>query len=339
MRKFLNLILLLFLAFPAAPVQASRPLDAPSPYDLIAEVNALRAAYGLGPLEVNSQLMSSSQIYADYLISSGSSGHYASGTPDTRAAAAGYPVKPGLDIQECWAAQYGSSASASKAVYEQWSDAEHMAVMLHPYAVHVGAGVSKGSDGRVVFILDVAVDFNGDLRKGTPLPTRDPNATVDPNSPPQATRVYINPVVTVTPQADGQVIHEVKAGEAVWSIATAYGVKVEDLIRLNNLSATPVVYPGQKLVVRVGATALPSASPTPTGPTPTLTPDPTATRRPQVTRTPQSSPTPTPAPNAGITRRTIGLGLIVLCTAGLAAVLASGFFSQKKRVEGTKPPD
>jgi len=339
MRKLILVILLGCLLIPAAPVSAAPQADMPSPYDLIAEVNALRAAYGLGPLEVNSQLMSSSQIYADYLISSGQNGHYANGTPDTRAATSGYPVKPGLDIQECWAAQYGSGASASEAVYNQWNDAEHMAVMLHPYAVHVGAGISQGSDGKVIFILDVSVDFKGDLRKGTPLPTRDTNATIDPNIRPQATRVYINPVVTATPQADGRVIHEVKAGEAVWSIATAYGVKVDDLIRLNALASTPVVYPGQKLVVKVGATAAPTASPTPTGPTASPTVQRTATRPPAATATPRPSPTPTPAPSGGINRRTIGMSLIILCTAGLAAVLAGGFFSQKKRVEETEKPE
>ncbi|NTV36113.1 MAG: LysM peptidoglycan-binding domain-containing protein [Anaerolineaceae bacterium] len=340
MRRILYVFLVLSLCLPAAaahtlPVQAAPHAEAPSPYDLIADVNSLRAVYGLPALEVNGYLMSSSQSYASYLISSGQTGHYADGTPDSRAANAGYPLKAGVDIQECWAAQY-SNPNSSTAVYEQWNDDEHMAVMLHPNATSMGAGTAQGSDGRTIFILDVAVDFNSPPAKGTPLPTRNPNDTPIPGIATKSTRQYINPVITSTPNPDGRVVHVVNPGEAVWSIASAYNIEIQDLIRMNNLAATPVIFPGQKLVINPGPTITPTASATPTAGPPTATLRPTSTRLPpRPTRTLSVTHTPTPAPELeiGMNRRTIGLGLIVVCSIGLVIVFLSGLLGRKKKQE------
>jgi lipoprotein NlpD len=45
------------------------------------------------------------------------------------------------------------------------------------------------------------------------------------------------------------VYHEVKQGQTLWSIARAYGVDVQTLARVNQMSATAVLYAGQKLYV------------------------------------------------------------------------------------------
>jgi hypothetical protein len=42
---------------------------------------------------------------------------------------------------------------------------------------------------------------------------------------------------------------EVQPGDTLWNIARAYGMSVDALIRLNNLSPTEPIYPGQKLSV------------------------------------------------------------------------------------------
>lgn len=338
MRRILYVFLLISLCLPAAmaqstPVQAAPRADVPSPYDLIADVNALRATYGLAPLETNGYLMTSAQGYAEYLISTGESGHYANGTPDSRAANAGYSLAAGVDIQECWAAQY-SNPQSSTAVYEQWNDDEHMAVMLHPNATSVGAGTAQGKDGRTIFILDVSVNFNNPPGKGTVVPTRDPNDTPIPGFTPQTTRVYVNPVVTSTPNPDGRVVHVVNPGEALWSIANAYNVELQDLIKINNLAATPVIFPGQKLVINPGPTVTPTASATPTAGPPTATLRPTSTRKPpRPTRTLEATPTATPEPVVGMNRRTIGLGMIVVCSIGLVIVFLSGLLGKKKKQE------
>jgi LysM repeat protein len=105
----------------------------------------------------------------------------------------------------------------------------------------------------------------------------------------------IPPLVTSTPNADGSLVHEVQPGQALWSIAIAYGVTLQDIYNLNGLSEGAVIQPGDKLVVRQ---ALPSPTATLTL-TPTVTLPPTVTRSP-ATRTPSASSTPsqpeTPTP-------------------------------------------
>lgn len=112
----------------------------------------------------------------------------------------------------------------------------------------------------------------------------------------------ISPLVTSTPAPDGSLVHEVQPGQALWSIAIAYGVTLQDLYNLNGLSEGAVIRPGDKLVVRQ---ALPTPTVTMTL-TPTLTLPPTVTRMPatrtlQASRTPAQTDTPTPeaAPIAG----------------------------------------
>jgi LysM repeat protein len=43
--------------------------------------------------------------------------------------------------------------------------------------------------------------------------------------------------------------HQVRAGETLFSIGKRYGLKVDELLRLNNMKSGAVIYPGQKLVV------------------------------------------------------------------------------------------
>lgn len=148
------------------------------------------------------------------------------------------------------------------------------------------------------------------------------------------TTQMISPVETATPQPDGSIIHEVQYGQALAMIATAYGVPVSELIALNHLTGTnPVLFVGQKLVIRLAPTA--TISPTPTSTikpptrTPTLTPTPIT---PTATRTITPTPTTTPRPlvpdfrkmEPGA-RRGLGIGFLAVSIAGLLAVLFFGF--------------
>ncbi len=64
---------------------------------------------------------------------------------------------------------------------------------------------------------------------------------------------YSIPVYRSTALPNGDVIHEVKYGQALWSIAIQYGTTMEKIRRLNNLY-TDVLQPGQTLVVMHSAT-------------------------------------------------------------------------------------
>jgi LysM repeat protein len=57
-------------------------------------------------------------------------------------------------------------------------------------------------------------------------------------------------MLTSTPAADGSVTHTVKEGESLWSIATAYGVTIEQIQALNGLTAdSDVINIGDNLLI------------------------------------------------------------------------------------------
>jgi LysM repeat protein len=79
--------------------------------------------------------------------------------------------------------------------------------------------------------------------------------TSTPTPPPPS------PTVLATPLQ-----HKVKSGESVGLIADDYGVKVKDLVAVNDLSSDGFIYPGQML--KIPGTSMPvppSVTPTPTG--------------------------------------------------------------------------
>ena len=104
----------------------------------------------------------------------------------------------------------------------------------------------------------------------------------------------IVPVSVSTPDANGDVIHEVQSGQSLWQIAITYGVKIDAIRQLNQLPTAYLINPGDKLLVKKVGTA------TPQPPTPIAT----LTAALQTTENPTSKPTlpptatltPTPAP-------------------------------------------
>ncbi|HPO57397.1 MAG TPA: CAP domain-containing protein [Anaerolineaceae bacterium] len=312
---FITTILTILLAafLPTASVQAQS-----GAYDLIAEVNALRAQYGLAPYEVDGNLMASAQAHAEYMASTGQITHTRAdgSTPAT------------LGFIENIAG--GMSMSASTAVHTYWTDALHWQTMVGITTGYVGAGFAE-ANGIYYFVLQVRRGQGGTSSNIAP-PGIGTGQQVQPTQPPA-----IQPVMTATPGPDGSVVHEVLLGQSLWSIATAYGVRIADIIALNGLAATPVVIPGDKLVIIPAPTQTPSPTATTTGtPTPRPTRTPTVTpspRPPTATRTATPTATPTPwlrAPDLDQdnTRRTVGITMVVVCAAGLALV---GFTGLRRR--------
>lgn len=86
------------------------------------------------------------------------------------------------------------------------------------------------------------------------------------------------PLETAAPAADGSVVHEVQAGQALWSIAAAYQISLPDLLALNGLTDQSIIRPGEKLVI-VPANAAPTPSPTAAQASQVLPVRPTSTTR------------------------------------------------------------
>lgn len=258
MSRILNSLLLsLTILFYSSSISLGAPRQAPSPYDVIAAVNALRASYGLPPYIIDPILMMAAQTQADYLASTPGfgSGHIGPGgtDADARAIALGFPYVQGLDINENWATLQEGKPIESL-IFGGWSDEEHMHTMLHDRGQLVGAGVAVSGDAAYI-ILDVAA-YWGDAG----LTAQPPTSAYSENSATQyAVSQYIAPVLTVLPASDGSITHTVMSGQSLWMIAQHYKVGIERLRGLNNMGTSDTIYIGQKVLVQLPQTATPTS--------------------------------------------------------------------------------
>jgi hypothetical protein len=320
-RKFIGIVLILcaltVIASPARPAQA----QAGTVWDLIAEVNALRAGYGLAPLEVDPYLMASAQGHSDYQASINTVTHTGpdGSRPRDRAAAYGYGGGATIFISENIAG--GMNLSVQTAVYEFWADEVHVNTMINSQYRHIGGGVAFNGD-RVFYTIDVGV-IAGQPGAGTGGTPGAPSggATANPSQ-------YIFGIQTVTPHPDGSIVHVVGQGQSLWSISEAYKITIEQLKALNGLVGQPLIWVGDKLVVRPSftPTVSPTVTDTPVPPTITVTPSRTPLP-PTPTLSPTPSSTPTRAPllpdiTRGGSRRSIGVAIMGVSILGLALILA-----------------
>ena len=342
-RITLNLFLLLiFLVSPAgetafASSNAGNTLqeDHPTPADLIAAVNQLRVNNGLNALNTHPALMEAAQWEAE-TIADGAPGHtHPPGlTLGQWLITLGYPLAGSIPLDglrsENWVA--GTEMTPDEAVQIWLGDAPHTNTMLSPDRSDIGAGVAVryNSQGKPVYtyVLETALQTsNGEMQYEarlllTSIPQTQSAVYGDATQAAAAASVpqYIVPVTLATARPDGDVIHEVQHGQSLWAIAIEYGVKIDRIKRLNNLS-TNEIWQGQKLLVQKSATQpIPTATGTPTPPartrTPSPSPSPTSTPSPQPATTSTSLPQTETRP-PGIPDLALILGLAVIIPAAL----------------------
>jgi len=280
--------------------------------ELIDAVNQLRAANAMEPLNVDPILMRVAQTQNDYSLSIGQITHYGpdGSRPRAQAIAAGYGGGSTVFISENIA--MGSGLTPLQAV-EWWTgDAPHLNTMLGTYYRDVGAGAGQ-SDGDYYYTLMSGYVASG-LSANSTVPSGD---AVEPVAAPPLQS-------TSTPRADGAIVHAVEPGQALWTIAAIYGVDLNDLLRLNDLTEESLVQPGDLLIVRPPPTA-------------TATPEPTATAS-STPAPPTAIPSPTPRPSVvevvastlgdpAFWRR-VGLGALIVAWVGL---LVGGIAAARRR--------
>ncbi len=290
-------------------------------YDLMAAVNSLRAEKGRAPLQQNAALMRAAQAQADYLaamygkvLPAEPDAHIGAdgSTPAERAVAAGYKLSSGMEVQELWAAAR-LDTSLETVITSNWSNTASQDILLNRSGIALGGGVAEG-DGYLHYVLLIVADYGAGA--GTPAGTS--NTVVRGTSTPE-----VVPVNTSTPEADGSVWHVVVKGQAMWSIAQAYGITVEQLQGLNNLTGNQTIFVGEKLLVRPKFTATPEPTVTATPREPTRTPVPPLAPQPVNTAVPLAGGT-SPLSNF----RSIGLLLVAVCGLGLAGLLLSGLLKK-----------
>ncbi len=188
----------------------------------------------------------------------------------------------------------------------------------------VGAGTTAFDD--VFNVIHTGLIYNderseeGETNAGTPVA--------------QNTAIPLSEVITSTPDEDGIIIHTVKYGETLFTIAKAYGVPIDQILTNSGLSLTTTDLRERQTLVIQTATE-PTATPSPTATIDPGTPTPTQIRptiTPFPTRTPAPTTTPTKPPS--IIHRALGnakyfgLGLILISALGLILVIYWGFLKK-----------
>lgn len=267
-----------------------KPLVQGNAYDVTTQVDAICAANSLPAYDSNGALMAAVQGHSDYQASARSASHSRAGgsTPKNRTLIASYGNKAASYVSKNIAS--GIRRTPVKAVQIWQGDTLHLDSMFFPNDAQAGA--SLASDRQVTYIpLNVGYIVGqagvGLSASNQAQATRIAPGTPTPASTNQPWRGFtVMPVITVTPQADGSIVHIVQPGEVLLNIALAYGVSLSDLYNLNGLTEKSVIYPNEKIKIKG-----PDPTSTPTA-TATATIAPTATRRP--TRTPTLTPVETP---------------------------------------------
>lgn len=259
---FIGVVLfVVFVELSSVSVSRAEPGDRPglagSPIDLVNAVNALRASYGLEPYSINSILMYTAQSQADFLAATKSMTHSGPGGIGVtdRLLAAGYPLAGDLSLGGFRSENItgGAESMSAQAAVSAWTgDSVHLNTMTSPNLTEIGAGVAV-SDGRVYYVIDCALPTTSGAPQGAA-------TSVGGGSPVPAVEAVIVPVTLSTPDANGDVVHEVKAGQTLWQIAIAYKVKIDEIRSMNNLTGNDI-YPGDKLLVKKEA-VLPTVSAT-----------------------------------------------------------------------------
>lgn len=320
---FTLVLLVALLNVNIQPVSASTV----SPAELISWMNSNRVANGYSPM-VEDALLDQSAASAAYAI-------YASGTCDhpggklERIAATGYGVMGTFFATENMACYTNATLASFQNTTpgEGWGDAIHQLPATDAQYTRVGAYAYTAPNGITYYVMHAASAPSGGVSSSSS--TGSSSAAVATPD----TSNYVQPVVTATPDGNGNIYHVVQYGQSLYAIATWYGVTIETIKQLNSLTSDSI-YEGQELLISIK-------------PTPTITPTRTATV-PQPTRTPAATKAlPTPAPTvtatvtpkpsfsgmmASIDRQYLGLGLLAISAVGLLVVLFMFFlkpFSKK----------
>ncbi len=295
--KILKFLPLIFFLLSPQPVNARAPQTAPlyqSAAQVIAEVNALRATYGLPPYNTHSTLMAVAQGHSDYQASIETVTHTgANGSrPSDRAKAAGYGGGAAIFISENIAG--GMGLTAATAVQWWTGDLPHLNTMIGPNYTDIGAGFATDANGTNYYTIDVG------WVSGAPANNPTPIGYVDPWAGTNSGNGGASPVIVTTPLADGSIVHVVQPGQALYTIAVVYDVPLDTILALNELTENSFIFPGDKILIRGAYT--PTAPPPPSEtPIPSATPlTPTRTPRPFETPTPLGGRADEPGPS-GVT--------------------------------------
>ncbi|MFK7800256.1 MAG: LysM peptidoglycan-binding domain-containing protein [Anaerolineae bacterium] len=232
-------LMLAINAFSVPEVQAQDPAS-----EIFRLVNNFRVSLGLPAFRWNNQLAAASQTQANWMVANPNSFVHTwpdGTTKENRASAAGYNGRVVENIVGGW------DMTPPRAL-EWWQNSPvHYNTITSNFYVEAGtAYAGSGRQGRYVIVVG---------NRGAAAATR----PIEPEAEP----IYVEPVIIAEPDADGQVIHTVGRGHALWTLAAYYEVKVSDLLLYNNMSENDLVSVGDEIIIQPANGWVPPPTPTP----------------------------------------------------------------------------
>ena len=351
-RLFPCLVLIpIFIAWvrPSSPVQASDhnlpPLQEASPTpelvpptaaEIIEAVNDLRISHGLNPLSIHPVLMQVAAQQASALaLTDGAVGHErpCGMSLGQQLLSMGYPLLGDLSMDGYRSENWGIAMTKEDAIAMWLSDDLHTNTMLSPNRSDIGAAVAVSN--QIFIVLETAWQTSSGrmqydaYRLLTGIPA---TQTMCAGFASGEISNYSIPIAVSTAKPDGDVVHEVKYGQNLWTIANLYKVDVNEIKRLNGLQDDNILV-GWKLLVQKGATRPPPVTDTPpvTSTLHTTTPTKYPTSVPYHSSTPSSTATAAPLLADQFVKQnsTIIVALLIAFSILSAALIG---FSKKKDV-------
>lgn len=229
---------LLLLAGPA-------PAEANPTNEIVQLVNQVRANHGLPPYQVNGALTVAAQNHANWMSQTAIYSHTGAGgsTPQSRATAAGYNGFATENIVG------GTNMTPRQGVIWWQNSPVHYSTLVSTRYIEIGVGFA--TNGQQNFYVLVA---------GRPAGAGEsPLATTQPATRP----LIITPIQLAEPGEDGSLIHTVRPGQALWSLAAHYEVRLAEILQINNLSENTILQPGDQIYIRLPEGMEPPPTPTP----------------------------------------------------------------------------
>ena len=298
------------------PLSEARAAGSVTGADMISLINGWRASYWDNSLIEDATLDSCAQWTAEEMASINAGNHlsYLGYTSvSDRCANFGFGGGNTVFVTENWAKHYNMDIDT---LASYWSDSAHMLPATSQQYRYVGVGIATASDGATYYILQAGAisGEKGGTTSGSTTTNTSTNATQDTSN-------YVSPIITSTPNIDGDIYHVVQYGQALYDIATYYGVGYEQIKTLNALTSD-TIYVGQSLLIRLA----PTVTITPTRTVTVMMPTRTQTMTPvPTTPRPTHTVTSTPGPTSGINlpkidRQWFGLGLLIISAIGFFVV-------------------
>ena len=210
-------------------------------------VNQVRASQGLPPFQWNGALAGAAQSHANWMAANVAYSHYGAGgsSPQSRATGAGYGGYVSENIVG------GTSMSPRQGILWWQNSPVHYSTIVSGRYMEAGTGyASNGSQNMYVLVVGRPPGANEVAPQ---------NRTPDRSAVP----LQITPIELAEPGEDGSIVHVMRQGQAMWTVAAYYDVDLDYLYLINGLTEDNVLHPGNEVTVRLADGQAPPPTPTP----------------------------------------------------------------------------